>query len=169
MRRVVIPTFLINHHWINQMKKIIFTLACLIFISCASTKLPPIGPTKEMIKNADEILLTVNEPPNKAYQDFAKYLSNNGFGLASTDKSLMFIKTDNKQIAKSNFSYHINATIDSSKVTVIHILGIGSNLLGGNFNVENRGSYKSALKVAWNEMDRLAESYPHTKIMYKRN
>lgn len=151
------------------MNKILFPLIALISISCATTKLPPVGPTKEMVKNANEILLTVNESPQKAYKHFAKYLSDNGFGLANTNKSLMYIKTDNKQIAKSNFSYHINATIDSSKVTVIHILGTGSNLMGGHFTIENRGAYKSALKVGWDEMNQLAKSYPHTQLMYKRN
>lgn len=151
------------------MKEHLFLFINLILISCTTTKLPSVGPTKEMVINANEILLTVNESPKKAYQHFAKYLSDNGFGIANTDKSLMFIKTDNKQIAKSNFSYHINATIDSSKVTVIQILGTGSNLMGGHFTIENRGAYKSALKVGWDEMNQLAKSYPHTQLMYKRN
>ena len=140
------------------MKKLLFALLPIIFISCATT-LPPAGPTSEMIKEADTILLTVDESPEKAYKNFAKHLSENGFGLESTDQSLLFIKTDNRQVGKSNFTYHINATVKSDDDTIIQVLGTGKNIIGGNFTVENRGNYKSALKAAWREMNKLAESY----------
>jgi len=122
-----------------------------------------------MIKQADMILLTVDDPPKKAYKNFAEYLSDNGFALESTNKNLLFIKTDNRQIAKSNYTYHINAKIKSGDKTIIQISGEGENLVGGNFDIENRGAYKSALKAAWKEFNKLAKSYPHKKIMYKRN
>lgn len=151
------------------MKKLLFIFLPLLFIGCATT-LPPAGPTSEMIDGADKILLTVNESPDKAYKHFAQHLSENGFGFQNTDETLRTIKTDNKESDKLNFSYSINASIRSTDdKTIIQVFGNGTNPVLGDFEIRNRGAGGSLVQVSWKQMYELANSYPHEKIMYKRN
>ena len=137
-------------------------------MSCATT-LPPAGPTNKMIDGADKILLTVDESPKDAYKHFAQHLSDEGFGFENTDKTLMVIKTDNKESNKLNFSYSINASVRDNEETVIQISGNATNPMLGDFEIRNRGAGGSLVKVSWQEMLDIAKSYPHQKIMYKRN
>ncbi|HSH24257.1 MAG TPA: hypothetical protein VLA13_01775 [Massilibacterium sp.] len=150
------------------MKKLLFSLLAIIFIGCATT-LPPAGPTNEKIDGADKILLTVDESPDEAYQHFAQHLSDEGFGFENTDKTLMVIKTDNKESDKLNFSYSINASVRDNEKTVIQVSGNATNPMLGDFEIRNRGASGSLVKVSWQEMLDIAKSYPHQKIMYKRN
>jgi hypothetical protein len=151
------------------MKKLVYIFLPLLFIGCATT-LPPAGPTSEMIDGSDKILLTVKESPDEAYKHFAQHLSDNGFGFENTDETLMTIKTDNKEGNRLNFSYSVNASIrDTNNETIIQVSGNGTNPTLGDFEIRNRGAGGSLLQVSWEEMLKLAKSYSHEKIMYKRN
>jgi len=151
------------------MKKLLFIFVPWLLIGCATT-LPAAGPTSEMIKGADQILLTVNESPDEAYKHFAQHLSDNEFGFQNTDETLKTIKTDNKESDKLNFSYSINASIrNTNGKTIIQVSGNGKNPTLGDFKIRNRGANGSLVQVSWREMLELAKSYPHEKIMYKRN
>lgn len=140
----------------------------LFFVSCMTT-LPAAGPTNEMIDGADKILLIVDESPEEAYKHFAQHLSDNGFGFKNTDETLMVIKTDQKQSNELNFSYSINTSIRNDGETIIQLFGNGTNPMLGDFEIRNRGANGSMLQVSWNAMHELAKSYPHKKLMYKRN
>lgn len=150
------------------MKKLLFSLLAIIFFSCATT-LPPAGPTSEEIDGADKILLTVDESPDEAYQHFAQHLSDNGFGFKNTDETLMVVKTDYKEGDELNFSYSINSSVRDNEETVIQVSGNATNPMLGDFEIRNRGAGGSLVQVSWKNMLELAKSYPHEKIMYKRN
>jgi hypothetical protein len=160
------------------MKKLLFIFLPLLFIGCATT-LPPAGPTDEIIDRADKILLIVDETPNEAYKHFAQHLSSNGFGFDHTDETLKILTTNLKPERNSTYYYRINASIQSKNdETSIIITGkvkfssFYSSMIGSGsdeLEIENRGQKKSLFKLSWNKMHELANSYPHEKIMYKRN
>lgn len=151
------------------MKKIL-TLFSIMFMSCATT-LPSVGPTNEMIDGADKIFLTVDQTPNEAYQNFAQYLSDNGFGFEHTDETLKILKTDFKQgMGKLNYSLGLNVSIRRNEdKTIIQIMGSAKNPVLGDWEIRNRGASGSLVKVSWNEMHELTMSYKHSEIMYSRN
>jgi len=152
------------------MKKIIFTLACLIFISCASTKLPPAPASKTMMKQANQIVIVTDDKPKDSYKRFAQYLSSNGYSFKSTNKTLLTLQTENKMSQKKRgFSiyYRVNAAVIDS---TIKLNGIVAYPMGNEDEAENAGGENSEPRVAWEHIVNLAKNYPQsTQIFYKRN
>ncbi|MEX0720585.1 MAG: hypothetical protein WD059_07945 [Balneolaceae bacterium] len=152
------------------MKKLFLILLPLLLISCATT-LPPAGPTNEMIDGADKILLNVEETAEEAYQHFAQHLSDYGFGFENTDKDLMIIKTDIQDYgnALNSYAFSMNISISSRYKTTIQVTGNGNMGIGTDFEVENKKSLGSNVKLMWEKMHEIVSSYPHQEISYARN
>lgn len=152
------------------MKKLHLYLISLILISCATTKLPPAPPSLNMMEQADQVIIVVDEKPSESFKNFAQYLSSKGYGFKNINESLLILETDNKFSQKKmgwRIYYRINvAAIDST----ILLSGIVAYPAGNEDQAENAGGKNDEPRIAWEHIVDLAKNYPEAKqILYKRN
>jgi len=140
----------------------------LLFFAC-SASLPATKPSKKMVKNADTIILVVNQSPKEAYRGFAQYLTDKGISLDNTDSELLMLKSS--AITDAMIDYRINASIRSrGDSTMAYVSGVMvSDGVADGIKVDNAGGVAIAGKDVWNHMNKLATSYPHKAVYYKRN
>jgi len=152
------------------MKKGIIAFFALVFVSCASTKLPPAPASQNMMDQADQVIITTNENPEDLYKSFAQYLSSNGYSFASTNETLLTLQTENKLSQKKRgirIYHRVNAAINDS---IIKMNGIVAFPMGNEDEAENAGGKNDEPRVAWEQIVELAKNYPKAeKILYKRN
>lgn len=155
------------------MRKLIAVALAFIFVGCAATStLPPAGPSSTPMKKADKILLTVDQSPQEAYQDFAQFLSSKGFGFENTDESLRILKTDVQDYGGLRmYSFSMNVSVLDKGETIIQVSGNTSlGMDSGDYEVKNEGMKDSKTKKIWNKMEEIATSYPHIiDVSYQRN
>jgi hypothetical protein len=139
-----------------------------LFLAC-STTLPATEPSKEMVKNADTIILVVNESSKEAYRGFAQHLTDKGISLDNSDSELLMLKSST--ITDAMINYRINASIRSrADSTMIYVSGVMvSNGVSDGLKVDNAGGVAIAGKDVWNNMNEVSTSYPHKVVYYKRN
>lgn len=149
------------------MRVIAGTLLTILLLSCASS-LPPAEPSGTMMDKADTIILTFNETPSQAYQNFEIYLGNQGFTVLRSNEQPLTLETRHKRFDPTilrlfgSYAMKINATIKDS---TLHITGT----LASGTEVENAGGKNSPVKDGWNKLVKLATEFPHRQLYYSRN
>ncbi|SMO83542.1 hypothetical protein [Gracilimonas mengyeensis] len=151
------------------MKKLILLALLTFFLISCATSLPSTEPSKEMVKNADTIILKVNQTANEAYRGFAQHLTDQGISIDNSDSELLLLKTST--ITDAMIDYRINASIRSNNdSTMIYVSGVMvSDGVVDGLKVDNAGGVAIAGKDVWNNMNELATSYPNESVYYKRN
>lgn len=149
------------------MKIIAISLFAILLSSCGSS-LPPTEPSKNMMDNANTIILTSNEAPSKAYQKFETHLGNMGFTVLRSNDQPMTLETRYKQFDPTilglfgSYSMKINASVKDS---VLHVTGT----LASGTKVENAGGKNSPVKSGWNKLVTIARESPHRQLFFSRN
>jgi hypothetical protein len=139
--------------------------ATLIFILAVAPLLTTIG--QEIPKKANTIIISTSLSKDQLYGRITEILFENGYGILNSDKSIATITTTNKPIKAG--AVKLNFLIKDSKVSVrgdlygisIEINGVTDN---GPSIVDFRGMKGSPALNAWNEMQKIADLIPGTKV-----
>lgn len=139
----------------------------IITMSCASS-LPPAEPAKEMMDQADKVILTIDDDPERAFQRLRTHLLDNGFSIQRVNMENLMLQTGYQKYGATfwgilgGYSMRIFANITGYKITFTGQLSSGTY-------VENSGGKNSPMKSGWREVVRIAEEFPHTDIYFSRN
>lgn len=140
------------------MKYLIFTCAILISIVCKAQeqKLAKNG----LPLNATSIVLTTTT--DKTFASIASILFDNFYDIKYSDKDLGILQTDYRIVSGS---WKINLSI-MMKDNTVRIQGrmYVSNMIDGQ--ISNYGMKNSMNLLAFEEMQRMAELIPHSKLEY---
>ncbi|MEL7833717.1 hypothetical protein [Fodinibius sp. Rm-B-1B1-1] len=149
------------------MRIITISFLVILLASCRSS-LPPAEPSINMMDNADTIILTFDEAPSQAYQNFEVHLGNMGFTVLRSNEQPMTLETRYKQFDPTilrlfgSYSMKINASVKDS---ALHITGT----LASGTEVENAGGKNSPVKSGWNQLVSIAREFPHRQLFFSRN
>lgn len=149
------------------MRTIGLILLAAITVSCASS-LPPAEPSDNMMERADKVILTINEDPERAFDDLRNLLIDRGFLIQKANRNSRTLQTGYRKYGATVFgilggySMKIFASIDDSQV-------IFSGELSTGTEVENNGGKTSPVKSGWNEMVNIAKELPHEEMYFSRN
>lgn len=149
------------------MRIITVSLLAIVLSSCGSS-LPPAEPSTNMMDQANMIILTSDEAPSQAYQQFETHLGNLGFTVLRSNEQPMTLETRSKKFDPTilglfgSYSMKINA---SMKDSALHISGT----LSSGTRVENGGGQNSPVKNGWNQLVSIAREFPHRQLFFSRN
>jgi hypothetical protein len=157
------------------MKQILIIGLVVLTAGCA-TSLEPTRTSSQPFSFSDTIILRVDQTYEEAFEEFARYLSDNDFDLTSSRKDRGRIVTEPHAFEGGEII--LNAVVrDTAEHAIIEVsgkmdtgniesLGFSSSNLT---EVENVGMQDSPVKKAWNYMRELASGFEHEEIWYRRN
>lgn len=128
--------------------------------------------------DAREILVTTTfNSCSDALSYLANSLLNNGHSFAQIDKEYHTIRTDIKSAGMAAYDIFFRLYRNDDSAVLLSVTGrihtsvsphhglVSSNHTSAD-PVTNRGMRGSALQIAWNDMETMAASIPHTTIQY---
>lgn len=141
-------------YYIMIMKKLIF-LMMLPMIVFGQPK------WNELPKGATKVITTVTESQEEALKKISLVLLDNSYTIEKTDKELMYLTTDWREIKYWNFQFTFRCKEDSVIITGMINPNISINMSGVEveihpFPVEKKMGSTSANGYGFMEMDRLA-------------
>lgn len=111
-------------------------------------------------KDAKMILLTSNESTDNLYKATARALFERGYSIKSSDPSLGIIQTGHKQV-KGGWWLQVLVSVEGNSVK---FKGRAAGQRYGGKELANSGSNRYIF--AFEDLNELAKSIPHTKIEY---
>lgn len=161
------------------MRVLMFLFFASMTFSCA-TSLPPADPSTNPMERADAIWIHTDREAENAYRTIAQTLQDKGFGIASSDNTLLTIRTEPRQLDASfyeslsgavtvTFNISIREHNGDSVIKMTGLYNSGGSIPTSDSKIEMRGARGSVALQAWNAMQETAEAYPYTRLEYSRN
>jgi hypothetical protein len=151
------------------MRLLLFSITAFILASCATTNLPPAGPSKTMMKQANRIILKTDNDPKENYRKLGQYLINNDFGLQQEGSQVLTIKTrySTRSSGLSSYKFRITALVQDSTIE-FYAHTESSMFPGKDYKVSYIGEGNSPEERAWKKFVEIAKGFPHDEIYYER-
>jgi hypothetical protein len=138
--------------------KTLLTLLCLLPVWV-------MGQASEPFKKASVIEIHTTLTPQQAYKAVALALQDSGYGIASSDATLLSISTNGK--TGRNIVSNLNTSVRGDSLAVIVLRG--TFILSG-FDaspIEYRGMKGSPVMLAWDQLEAVAKRLPAQKVLYR--
>lgn len=136
-----------------------------LLISCAGTQdLAPDGSSIPIGVNT--IIIQSDKQQDEAYSDIGSYLINQGYSIENTSPEFFSLSTDYKSapegygLMRADVNVSISASVSSLEDGSAIILNARvDNALADESRVEQKGQSGSVMRIAWDELYRVAKSY----------
>lgn len=119
---------------------------------------------REPFTKANAIIIPIEESQEQAYKKIAQILSENGFGIASSDALLGIITTTEKDY--KNGTLKLNAFVTQNKIRLSGNFTIDA--LNMTSRIDYKGMKNSAGRNAWDIMQQIASQYKQD-LLYAAN
>lgn len=149
-------------------------LSCVVVLSCtnlmaqnATNGHPP--------KKASKIIVLVKDSANTLLDRLSGFLFDRGYTIDNKDEKVKYITTKGQPSKSYGTISTIRARINDTAIVFTGQIALNSDrdILGikraelSYMNVDYRGSKKSAMREAWNELDAIARQFGD-KIIYSK-
>jgi hypothetical protein len=147
--------------------KTLLTLLCLLpFVLLAQTNEPE--------KRNNTILVSTADDYPAVMRRMVGILSDLGYGIQTVDKDLGILTTTSKGYPGGTLALNIHVKEGPKTEVVIRgttdsNLSLIGEMVGKPINIMYYGMKGSALRLAWDEMDKVAKAYPSASVSYLSN
>jgi len=139
------------------MKHLLFILLLIPFFSFAQSK--------TAFKGANTIIIQTQDSSHQIIKKFIPALSNNGFSVANADKETGVINTNPKALKSDEII--LNALIiEGSKIVLTG--NFKTNYTTATSQITFRGMKNSSFLNTWEQMKKVALSYPNATFTYEK-
>jgi hypothetical protein len=151
---------------ITPMKKILFILLLIPFLSSAQSQSEP-------FKFANTIIIQTQDSSHIALKKIAMILQESGYTISKLDKELQSLSTSMKPQTPNYYDLAVSCYAKGSNNAVIYLSGNYSlqvNYTGAIVSdmVVFKGPSFGADKLAFKEMQKVANSYPNATLKYEK-
>jgi hypothetical protein len=144
--------------------KTLLTILCLL-------PLLVFAQSGEPEKRNNTIIITTSDDLSTSMRQLVGILSNLGYGIQTVDKELGILTTTSKGYPGGTLA--LNILVKEGEVvlrgTTDSNLSLIGEMVGKPINIMYYGMKGSALRLAWDEMDKVAKAYPSASISYLTN
>jgi len=116
-------------------------------------------------KKDSKIVVTVLDTAN-LFNRTVLYLYEQGYALEAKDEALKYISTKDKPLGKQSASIKVNVLVKDSILTISGAIADDVQLTIGGITttrtfmpIEYRGLKRSAMMLAWEELEKIAKSF----------